>query len=93
MSGNHRDGGLPRQWEERGRVLFPAGLRGADVAGADLVLPDADVAGPVLRELHGGPDDEGVAVLCSCVADLGRVLSLVGDGHCASCRAGPRTTA
>ncbi|MEU8651627.1 hypothetical protein [Streptomyces sp. NPDC048737] len=93
MSADHRDGGLLRLWEERRRALFPAGFRGVDVAGVDLVLLDADVAGLVPRELRGGLDDEGVAVLRACVADLDRVLPLVGDDYCASCCARPRAMA
>lgn len=93
MSADHRDGGLPRLWEEHRRALFPAGFRGVDVAGVDLVLLDADVVGLVLRELRGGLDDEGVAVLWACVADLDRVLPLVGDDYCASYYARLRTMA
>ncbi|MFE7648515.1 hypothetical protein [Streptomyces phaeoluteigriseus] len=59
----------------------------------DLVLLDADAAGLVQRELRGGLDEEGVAILWSCIADLDKVLPLIGDDGCASCYARLRTMA
>ncbi|MET9956209.1 hypothetical protein ABZ135_32345 [Streptomyces sp. NPDC006339] len=75
---------LARLWDEHRRAPFPPGFRGVDVEGVELVLLDADVAGLVQRELHGGLDDRGVADLWRCVADLDKVLPLIGEAYCAS---------
>jgi hypothetical protein len=54
MSGPHRDDQLPRLYEEHMRAPFPAGFRGVDIEGVELILLDADVAGVVRGELKGG---------------------------------------
>ncbi|MGW0858539.1 hypothetical protein [Streptomyces sp. NPDC002690] len=63
-------GALTGLWEEHLRAPFPDGFRGVDLAGVDLVLLDADVAGLVGRELKGGLDGTGIASLWGCIADL-----------------------
>ena len=80
-------------WEEHLRAPFPAGFRGVDFDGVDLILLDADVAGLVHRELDGGLDDAGVAILWACVAGLDKVLPLIGDAYCTSYYRRLRTTA
>jgi hypothetical protein len=47
-------------WEHHLRDPFPARLRGEELAGVDMVMLDADVAGCVDTWLHGsGPLDRG----------------------------------
>ncbi|MET9973057.1 hypothetical protein ABZZ80_46210 [Streptomyces sp. NPDC006356] len=84
MSEPNDEDRLSLLWEEHRRAPFPAGFRGVDFAGVDLVMLDADVAGLVHRELGGGLDDDGVAVLWACVAGLDKVLPLIGDEYCTS---------
>ncbi|MFI8460588.1 hypothetical protein [Kitasatospora sp. NPDC085464] len=55
-----------------------------DVDGADLVLLDVYVAGLVHRELKGGLDDDGIAVLWQCIADLSRVVPRIDEAYCAA---------
>ncbi|MFC8173932.1 hypothetical protein [Streptomyces sp. NPDC057325] len=82
--GTQSDGGLVRLWEGHWRALFPDGFRGVDFNGIDLVLLDADVAGLVQRELEGGLDDDGIAHLWGCIADLDRIVPLINEEYCAS---------
>ena len=84
MSGPDHDDGLTLLWEEHLRAPFPAGFRGVDFDGVDLILLDADVAGLVQRELDGGLDDAGAAILWACIAGLDKVLPLIGDAYCTS---------
>ncbi|SDM34283.1 hypothetical protein SAMN04487981_101200 [Streptomyces sp. cf386] len=75
------DDRLCRLWEEHRRAPFPARCRGVDFEGVDLVMLDADVAGLVHRELDVGLDDEGVAILWAYIANLDKVLPLIGDAY------------
>ncbi|WP_189935201.1 hypothetical protein [Streptomyces aurantiogriseus] len=84
MSERPHDGRLSQLWEEHMRALFPAGFRGVDFEGVDLILLDADVAALVQRELDGGLGDEGVAILWACIARLDKILPLIGDDYCTS---------
>lgn len=93
VSERHPDDRLSRRWEEHRRAPFPARLRGVDFDGVDLVLLDADVAGLVHRELDGGLDDDGVAILWACIANLDKVLPLIGDEYCTSYYRNLRTLA
>ncbi|WP_211363023.1 hypothetical protein [Streptomyces phaeoluteigriseus] len=93
MSETRQDHRLPQLWEEHLRAPFPAGFRGADLAGVDLVLLDAHAAGLVQRELRGGLDEEGVAILWACIAGLDKVLPLIGHDGRASYYARLRTMA
>ena len=55
---------------------FPAGYRGQEVGGIDLVLLDADVVGLVSSYLaHNGFTESQRLVLEGCVSDADRVLS------------------
>ncbi|MFB7541402.1 hypothetical protein ACFC0N_16060 [Streptomyces zaomyceticus] len=82
--GTQPGGGLARLWEDHLRALFPDGFRGVDFDGVDLVLLDADVAGLVHRELKGGLDDSGIAHLWGRIADLDKIIPLIGEEYCAS---------
>lgn len=75
---------LAGQWEEHRRAPFPAGFRGVDIEGVELILLDADVAGLVLRELNGGLDSNGIAILWACIADLHKIVPLINEEYCAS---------
>ncbi|MFI6980973.1 hypothetical protein ACIBSV_20615 [Embleya sp. NPDC050154] len=79
-----RDGLLGRLWAEHRRASFPASFRGVDIAGVELILLDADVAGLVSRELSGGLDGDGIAVLWACIADLDKIVPLLNEEYCAS---------
>ncbi|MEU6353218.1 hypothetical protein ABZ896_28480 [Streptomyces sp. NPDC047072] len=83
MGVRHDDGELSRLWEEHLHAPFPAGFRGVDVAGVDLVLLDSDTAGLVQCELGGGLGDDAVATLWFCVTRLDEVLPLIDDPCCA----------
>lgn len=66
------------------RAPFPAGFRGADIDGVDLVMLDSDVAGVVQQEVGGGLDHKGVETLWWCIPRLDKVLPLIDDDYCAS---------
>ncbi|MEU5099341.1 hypothetical protein [Streptomyces sp. NPDC020996] len=87
MSGPHHDERLAPLWEEHLRAPFPAGSRGVDFDGIDLILLDADVAGLVQRELEDGLDGAGVAVLWTCITRLGTVLPPIGQDYHTACYA------
>ena len=93
MSGAQPEDRLARLWEEHRRALFPDGFRGVDIAGVELILLDANVAGLIRRELNGGLDDNGIASLWSCIADLDRIVPLINSAYCASYFAKLRTIA
>ncbi|MFD6552716.1 hypothetical protein [Streptomyces sp. NPDC058398] len=57
---------------------------GVDLAGVELILLDADVAGLIQRELNSGLDDSGIANLWSCIADLEKIVPLINSAYCAS---------
>lgn len=84
---------LGRLYEEFLRAPYPPGFRGVDVGGVELILVDADVAGLVLRELKGGLDEDGAALLWKLIADLDRAVPLMGDAYCAACFARLRALA
>lgn len=72
---------VARLWQEHLRARFPAALRGAELAGADMVLLDADIAGCVSVRMNTGEalDAERLGILRDCIADLDRVLPLLGE--------------
>ncbi|WP_424643082.1 hypothetical protein [Embleya sp. AB8] len=85
MSGAQPENRLARLWEEHLHAPFPASFRGVDVEGVDFILLDADVAGLVQRELsNGGLDDNGIAILWACIADLDKVAPVINEEYCAS---------
>ncbi|MFD7904052.1 hypothetical protein ACFV4G_17605 [Kitasatospora sp. NPDC059747] len=75
---------LDRLWEAHLETPFPESFRGVDVDGVDLVLLDANVAGLVLRELNGGLDGDGAAVLWACIADLDAIVPRLNEEYCAA---------
>jgi hypothetical protein len=85
--------GLARLWEDHRRALFPDGFRGVDFDGVALVLLDADVAGLVQREMNGGLDDSGIALLRDLITDLDKIVPLINEEYCASYFAKLRTMA
>ncbi|MFD7451568.1 hypothetical protein [Kitasatospora sp. NPDC059827] len=84
---------LARLWEEHRCALYPDSFRGVDIEGVELILLDADVAGLVRRELDGGLDNSGIAMLWACIADLDKVVPLINSEYCASYFARLRTLA
>ncbi|CAO0825762.1 putative protein OS=Streptomyces microflavus OX=1919 GN=Smic_13950 PE=4 SV=1 [Streptomyces microflavus] len=66
-------------WQEHMRAPFPAGLAGAERAGIDLVLLDADIAGCVSswRKNGGTVDGERRGILHRRVTDLDRILPVL----------------
>ncbi|MER7492142.1 hypothetical protein ABT033_05735 [Streptomyces pharetrae] len=84
MTERHDGGRLTRLCAEHRNAPYPAGFRGVDVEGVELILLDADVAVLAERELDGRLDDAGVAMLWRCIAGLDKVLPLIGDEYGAS---------
>ncbi|MDT0457670.1 hypothetical protein RM550_18315 [Streptomyces sp. DSM 41527] len=68
-------------WDEHLQAPFPAGLRGVESGGTDLVLLDAETAGCVLTWLNNGGtlDPERTRVLRSRIEDLDRVIPEIPD--------------
>ncbi|GJF32710.1 hypothetical protein KNE206_54100 [Kitasatospora sp. NE20-6] len=93
LSGTQAEERLARLWEEHRHALYPDSFRGVDIEGVELILLDADVAGLVRRELNGGLDDHGIAVLWACIADLDKIVPLINSEYCASYFARLRTMA
>jgi hypothetical protein len=63
-------------WKAHRDAAFPGRLRSADIAGVDIVMLDADVAGCVSSWLDNGGaiDDRRWDILASCERDLERVV-------------------
>ncbi|MFD3530030.1 hypothetical protein [Streptomyces sp. NPDC058664] len=93
MSGAQPEDQLARLSEEHRRALYPDSFRGIDIEGVELILLDADVAGLVQGELDGGLDDNGVALLWACIADLDKAVPLISSEYCAAYFARLRTMA
>ena len=72
-----------RLWQEHLDAAFPAGLRGAEPAGIDVVLLDATAAGCVSTWLSSGAalDGERHRILRDCVADLYLFPQLLNDAE------------
>lgn len=68
-----------RLWREHARAEFPEGLTGEELAGVDLVMLDADIAGCVTTWLDssGRLDDGRAALLRACLRDVSRVVPLL----------------
>ncbi|MEU6482806.1 hypothetical protein [Streptomyces sp. NPDC046887] len=84
MSGAQPEDRLARLWKDHQRAPYPDSYRGIDVEGVELILLDADVAGLVQRELNGGLDDRGTALLWARIADLDKVVTLIKSEYCVS---------
>lgn len=79
-SGNDEfEAAVSHVWQEHLQAPFPAGQRGAERAGIDLVLLDADIAGCVSTWLsHGGSlDHRRSSVLRRRITDLERILPVL----------------
>ncbi|GGR81164.1 hypothetical protein GCM10010252_19610 [Streptomyces aureoverticillatus] len=74
---------VDRLWQEHLDAAFPAGLRGAELAGHDMVMLDADVAGCVStwRDNGGSLDAWRHQVLHGRIAALEKVLPLLTDAQ------------
>lgn len=82
MTGRDERGqAVARLWNEHVRAPFPARLRGVEVAGVDMVLLDADIAGCASAwQLNEGTlDDQRQRVVRSCLGDLDHVLPSLKD--------------
>ncbi|MGW4519441.1 hypothetical protein ACWEO4_48220 [Streptomyces sp. NPDC004393] len=74
---------VARLWQEHQDADFPAGLRGAELDGIDLVMLDADIAGCVTtwRSNGGFLDAERLRILRDCITELDNVLPLLMDAE------------
>lgn len=72
---------LTKLWEQHRQAPFPAGFHGKDVAGVDIVMLDADVAGCVSSLLAGPLDERRRVALGRCVANLIEVLPAIEDEY------------
>ncbi|MFD7970914.1 hypothetical protein [Streptomyces clavifer] len=70
-----------RLWQEHLAARFPAALRGAELAGTDMVLLDADIAGCVSVWLNtgGALDTKRLETLSDRIKDLDQVLPLLTE--------------
>ena len=70
-----------RLWDEHLSAPFPAGLRGQEIEGIDLVMLDADIAGCVSTWLgnKGRLDEPRRRWLEGSLDDLARILPLLAD--------------
>ncbi|WP_051927098.1 hypothetical protein [Streptomyces durhamensis] len=70
---------VARLWHEHLDAEFPAGLRGAERDGIDLVMLDADIAGCVTtwHDNGGFLDAERLRILRHCITELDKVLPLL----------------
>lgn len=78
---NERLHAVAQLWEAHLQAPFPARLKGAEIAGADTVLLDADTAGCVKTWLdnNGRLDSRRRGVIASCLDELNRVMPHVVD--------------
>ena len=79
MRTSEADSAVARLWQEHLSAAFPGTLRGAELAGVDMVMLDADVAGCVStwRNNRGTLDSERRRILHDCITDLDKVLPLL----------------
>ncbi|WP_346177237.1 hypothetical protein [Streptomyces cuspidosporus] len=77
------DDDVARLWQEHLLAAFPADLRGAELAGVDMVLLDASIAGCVStwKDNGGVLDRERQRLLDNCIADLDQVMPLLNDAE------------
>ncbi|MFF8788002.1 hypothetical protein [Streptomyces sp. NPDC015125] len=80
---NEAQATVGKLWEEHLAAEFPAALRGAEPAGIDTVMLDADIAGCVLtwQNTGGYLDADRQRILLSRLGDLDRVLPLLVETH------------
>ncbi|MFI6289542.1 hypothetical protein ACIBCM_33210 [Streptomyces sp. NPDC051018] len=72
---------VARLWKEHMRADFPDRLRGAESAGIDMVMLDADTAGCVSTWQNNGNrlDENRRRTLRNCAAELDKVLPMLID--------------
>ncbi|MFA7754242.1 GNAT family N-acetyltransferase [Streptomyces sp. NRRL B-2790] len=72
---------VARLWQEHRRAIFPAGVRGADRSGIDMVLLDAETAGCVSTWLgnDGSLGVRGHRILLHCTARLDQILPVLNE--------------
>lgn len=76
-----KDAVVSRLWAAHVRAEFPPRLRGEELAGVDMVMLDADIAGCVVtwRACHGSLDEGRRQLMGRLLQDLDRVLPLLSD--------------
>ncbi|MFF3359558.1 hypothetical protein ACFYWN_44955 [Streptomyces sp. NPDC002917] len=74
---------VARLWQEHLDAEFPAGLRGAELEGIDMVMLDADIAGCVTtwRNNDGSLGRESLRILRHCITELDKVLPLLMEAE------------
>jgi len=72
---------VSRLYQEFMELPFPPGLAGADRAGFDVVMLDADTAGCVFTWIKNGGELEarGRSILLRCIARLDQVMPVLGE--------------
>ena len=72
---------MSRLWAAHMRAEFPSRLRGEEIAGVDMVMLDADIAGCVGTWWagHGSMDEGRRQLVGRLLKDLDRVLPLLSD--------------
>src|SRR4051812_730309 len=67
---------IRRLWRQHQDARYPDGYRGVEVAGVELILLDADIAGCVSTYLHNGGelDLQRAAILGRCYRDAALVV-------------------
>ena len=75
------DDEVQQLWSEHRGAPFPSRLRGEEIAGVDMVMLDADVAGCVSVWLssNGRLDEWRKTVLLQCLDELDRIVPLLQD--------------
>jgi hypothetical protein len=76
---DERAAAVTRLWQAHLQAPFPARLRGAEIAGIDMVMLDADTAGCIRAWLDqaGQPASESRARITTCLNNLNHVLPLL----------------
>jgi hypothetical protein len=74
---------VSRLWQEHLSAAFPDGLCGAELAGLDMVLLDADIAGCISawQNNSGALDSRRHRILRGRISDLNQVLPVLNDAY------------
>ncbi|MFI1994454.1 hypothetical protein [Actinoplanes sp. NPDC020271] len=85
---SERDAAVDQLWEAHRNALFPERLRYDDVAGVDMVLLDASIAGCVSTWLNEAVDldDWRRGILAACERDLGVALPTLSGQEATYCQ-------
>jgi hypothetical protein len=78
---SQRENVVARLWREHLYEDFPDRLRGQELAGIDMVMLDADIAGCVVtwQGNRGCLDEDRHQILAKCIADVDTVLPLLTE--------------